>query len=103
MTAVMQLAPAQIQRKPCNGFLPVQPSCHLHSIILSVSGSVSLLGIIYMEPLRVFGVEAVETTKQPDCLDVVDERVELGYIEVVATAELDKDVLESMEIIVGIL
>ena len=78
-----------------------QPNSHLCVLIAVVGCTVCVLCQINVEALRVFGVVVVRCAEQLNRLNIVNQGVKLGQVEVLANAELNKDVFIGVKIMEG--
>lgn len=76
---------------------PLEPLCHLGKLVFAVRRTVGFLREVNVEPLSVLGVIVVCGAEHLDRDAIVIERVEFGEVEVVADAQVNKDLLVGME------
>ena len=82
--------------------MTLQPSGHLRIVFTLATRAIGLLGKIDVESLGGFCIEAVKATKLADGNDIVEEGVELRYVEVLADSEIDEDIFVLMELVEGV-
>ena len=80
-----------------------EPNSHLRVLITVIGCAVRVLCQINVKALRIFSVVVVRCAEQLNGLDIVNQRVEFGKVEVLANTELDKDMFVGMEITEGLM
>jgi hypothetical protein len=76
----------------------LHPRGHLITFVLVIGCVISVLDAIDVKSLCLFCVIVISGAKQLDRQDIVDQTMDLGYVEVVAKPKVDENVLIVMEV-----
>jgi hypothetical protein len=95
-------APFQVVLVPEELLPTSQPSSHLRIFIAVVGCTVGIFCEINMKTLCIFSVIIVCCSKQFNGVNIVNQGVKLGQVEVLTNAKLNKYVFVVMEIMKGL-
>lgn len=86
-----------------NLLLTFEPGGHLRVLVTPISGTVSVLRHVDVEPLSVFGVVVVHSAEQLDGRGVVAKCMEFGYVKVLTGTEFNEDAAILVKAVEGII
>jgi hypothetical protein len=89
--------PFDIFRVAEDFFVAFKPDRHLWEFVLPICGTPSILCKIDMKTFSIFGVAVVSRAEKLDAQEVVIKKMELWNIEVIAYAQVNKNVLVIMK------